>query len=155
MRVTVIADASHCPDSGAAGYGYWAISERGRQGGGGPIQSALDGSSAAEMCALVNGLYFACESGIAAPGDHILLQTDCTSAILALESKRTELTRDERSAKARFYELKKKYDVRVSFRHVKGHSGKQDARSVTNHLCDQRAKVGMRLARKRIKESTS
>lgn len=153
MRVTVIADASHCPDTGAAGYGYWAVSERGRQGGGGPIRDQIDNSTAAEMAALVNGLFFACMSGIAQSGDHVLLQTDCTGAIAALESKRTELSRDERAARKRFFEVKKEHGVTVSFRHVKGHTRRTEARYVTNNLCDQRAKTGMRLARKRIKEN--
>jgi ribonuclease HI len=153
MRVTIIADASHCPDTLAAGYGYWAISERGSRGGGGPLAKPIDKSSAAEMAALVNALYVALEVGIALPGDHVLLQTDCMGAIQALESKRTGLSSDERSAKGKFYELKKSADVTVSFRHVKGHTTVKDARSVTNRLCDERAKAGMRLARKRIKES--
>ncbi len=153
MRVTVIADASHCQVTGAAGYGYWAISERGKRGGGGPIQNPIDTSGAAEMCALVNGLFFACMSGVAQRDDHVLLQTDCTGAIQALESKRTELSKDERAARKRFYELKKEFGVTVSFRHVKGHTRHVEARYVTNRLCDQRAKTGMRLARKRIQES--
>lgn len=151
MRVTVIADASHCPNTGAAGYGYWAVSERGRRGGGGPIKDPINNSTAAEMAALVNGLFFACMSGIAQAGDHVLLQTDCTGAIGALESKRKELSKDERLAKQRFFEVKKEFGVTVSFRHVKGHTNRTEARYVTNNLCDQRAKAGMRLARKRLK----
>lgn len=151
MRVTVIADASHCPMTKAAGYGYWAVSERGRQGGGGPIKGPIDTSSAAEMAAMVNGLFFACMAKIAQEGDHVLLQTDCLAAIGALESKRKELTKDERYAKQRFFEIKKEYGVTVSFRHVKGHTNRTEARYVTNNLCDQRAKAGMRLARKRLK----
>lgn len=105
------------------------------------------------MAALVNGLWIALEVGIALPGDHVLLQTDCMGAIQALESKRTGLFSDERSAKGKFYDLKKSAGVTVSFRHVKGHTNLADARYVTNRLCDERAKKGMRLARKRIKES--
>lgn len=150
MRVTIIADASHCPDTKAAGYGYWAVSERGRRGGGGPMQRAIDTSSAAEMGALVNGLYFACKFGIAIAGDHVLLQTDCQSAIDAFESKRVKLSTDERVAKKHFYELKKDFGVTVSFRHIKGHTDRTEARYVTNNLCDKRAKDGMRLARRSV-----
>ena len=114
------------------------------------MQTPIDNSTAAEMAALVNGLFFALKSGIALAGDHVLLQTDCTGAILALESKRKELSKDERAAKAVFFGLKKEYGVTVSFRHVKGHTTRTEARFVTNNLCDQRAKDGMRLARKRL-----
>lgn len=151
MRVTVIADASHCPDTKAAGYGFWAVSERGRHGGGGPMQVPIDSSSAAEMAAIVNGLYFALFKGIATKGDHILLQTDCQAAIDAFESKRRILTSDEKYAKARFFDIKKRNNVTVSFRHVKGHTNRTEARYVTNNLCDQRAKDGMRLARRRFR----
>jgi ribonuclease HI len=114
------------------------------------MQNPIDSSNAAEMAAMVNGLFFACMSKIAEEGDHVLLQTDCTGAIAALESKRTELTKDERHAKKRFFEIKKEFGVTVSFRHVKGHTRRTEARYVTNNLCDQRAKNGMRLARKRF-----
>lgn len=148
MRVTVITDASHCPVTKAAGYGYWAVSERNRRGGGGPIRCPIDTSSAAEMIAMAYGLYHACTNGVAQEGDHVLLQTDCTGAIAALRSKRKELSKDERYAKKRFFEVKNEYGVTVSFRHVKGHTSRTEARYVTNNLCDQRAKAGMRLARK-------
>lgn len=115
------------------------------------MQNPISSSGAAEMAALVNGLFFACMSGIAREGDHVLLQSDCTGAIAALESKRKELSADERNARKRFFEIKKEYGVTVSFRHVKGHTNRTEARYVTNNLCDQRAKNGMRLARKRLK----
>lgn len=115
------------------------------------MQNPISSSGAAEMAALVNGLFFACMSGIAQRGDHVLLQSDCTGAIAGLESQRKELSSDERYAKKRFFEIKKEYGVTVSFRHVKGHTNRTEARYVTNNLCDQRAKAGMRLARKRLK----
>lgn len=115
------------------------------------MQNPIDSSNAAEMAAMVNGLFLACMAKIAQEGDHVLLQTDCTGAIAALESKRTELTRDERAAKRRFFEIKKEFGVTVSFKHVKGHTTRTEARYVTNNLCDKRAKNGMRLARKKLK----
>ena len=153
MRVTVIADASYCPNTGAGGYGFWAVSERGRQGGGGSFKGRVDGSSAAEMMALANALFQTLGRGIAKAGDHVLLQTDCQSAIDAFESRRVNMTNDERRAKKEFFTLKKASRVTVSFRHVKGHTTRTEARYVTNNLCDQRAKDGMRLARKLIQES--
>lgn len=117
------------------------------------MQNPIDTSSAAEMAALANGLFFALLKGIAHQGDHVLLQTDCQGAIDAFESRRTVLTPDERRAKKELFGLKVKHGVTVSFRHVKGHTSRTEARYVTNSLCDKRAKDGMRLARKRIKES--
>jgi ribonuclease HI len=117
------------------------------------MKMPIDTSNAAEMAALVNGLFFACLAGIAQQGDHVLLQTDCTGAIAALEGKRTARSKHERYAKKRFFEIKKEYGVTVSFRHVKGHTSRTEARYVTNNICDHRARNGLRLARKRLKES--
>lgn len=147
MRVTIIADASYCSQTKAAGYGWWAASERGKRGGGGSIKVRVDGSSAAEMMALVNALHRAIEFAVVLGGDHILLQTDCMSAIDAFEGKRTMLTKDERTAKISLFKLKREHNITFSFRHVKGHSNRPEARYVTNNLCDERAKLGMRLAR--------
>ena len=152
MRVTIIADASHCTETKAAGYGFWAVSERGRHAGGGPMKDPVDTSSAAELLAIVNGFFFAKLRGIITAGDHVLLQTDCQRAIDVFEGRIQTMTRDERAGRKRFYELKREYACTVSFRHVKGHTDRTEARYVTNNLCDKRAKEGMRLARKRLKE---
>lgn len=117
------------------------------------MSNPVDTSSAAELMAVVNGLFFAKMKGIVDAGDHVLLQTDCQRAIDILEGRINTMSKDERAGRKRFYELKREYACTVSFRHVKGHTTRTEARYVTNNLCDQRAKAGMRLARKRIQES--
>lgn len=150
MLVTIIADASYCPMTGAAGFGWWTASERRKQGGGGEVKERVDGSSAAEMIALVNALYISLNNKLVLRGDHILLQTDCMSAIDAFNGKRTILTKDERAAKKKLFDLKREHGVTLTFRHVKGHTNRAEARYVTNNLCDARAKDGMRKARARF-----
>lgn len=140
-------DASYCQESGAAGYGYWIASERGKKGGGGPMRGAVCGSAAAEMLAACNALFVALELTLAQPGDHVLLQTDCVSAIQAFEGSRTVRVKDEFTALVYFRKLKKDKSINVSFRHVKGHTTRSEPRYVTNKLCDRRAKEGMRQAR--------
>lgn len=152
MRVTIIADASHCTETKAAGYGFWAVSERGKHGGGGSMSKPVDTSSAAELMAIVNGLFFGKMRGIVDAGDHVLLQTDCQRAIDILEGRISTMSKDERAGRKRFYELKREYACTVSFRHVKGHTNRTEARYVTNNLCDKRAKDGMRLARARLRK---
>ena len=100
--------------------------------------------------ALANGLAQCIAKGIAIKKDHVLLQTDCQSAIDAFESRRKVLTPDEKRAKKVLFGLKETHGITVSFRHVKGHTNRTEARYVTNNLCDKRAKEGMRLARIRI-----
>lgn len=116
------------------------------------MKDPVDTSSAAELLAIVNGFFLAKLRGIIAAGDHVLLQTDCQRAIDVFEGRISTMTRDERAGRKRFYELKREYACTVSFRHVKGHTDRTEARYVTNNLCDKRAKEGMRLARKRLKE---
>lgn len=150
MRVTIIADASHCSQTGAAGYGYWIACERGKQGGGGEIKERVDCSGAAEMIAIVNSVHISLKKGLVQSGDIVLLQTDCEAAILAFYGQRQRLTKDEKRAKATFFDLKREHGFKFNFRHVKGHTTRSEARFVTNNLCDARAKKYMRLARQRI-----
>lgn len=150
MRVTIIADASYCSQTGAAGYGWWTACERGKQGGGGAMKDKMCSSSAAEMMALVNALHISLRFNLVQGGDHILFQTDCMAAIDAFHGKRQQLNKSERAAKKLIYDLKRQNNLTYSFRHVKGHTNRKEARFVTNNLCDMRAKVGMRLARQKF-----
>lgn len=60
------------------------------------------------------------------------------------------MTKHERAAKQTLWAMKTKHKFTFSFRHVKGHTDRPEARFVTNNLCDMRAKQAMRLARKRF-----
>lgn len=42
MRVTIISDASFCPNTKAAGYGGWVVCNRGNNANGGPLRGAPD-----------------------------------------------------------------------------------------------------------------
>lgn len=150
VLVTIIADASFCPETKAAGYGYWVISQRGRNGGGGSFKNKLDSASAAEMMAVVNAIYFAMKTNVALACDELLIQTDCMAAIDAFLKRRERLTKDETAALGVFSKIKARMNLKVSFRHVRGHTRVQDARSITNRLCDSRAKKGMREVRNQI-----
>lgn len=151
MRVTIIADASHCPDTGAGGYGFWIASERGKGPGGGPLTGKVDSSGAAEMLALCNALAAGLRHGLIADGDVVLMQTDCQSAILAFSGARTQLSADERKASRFLSEERRKHNLSISFRHVKGHTRRGEARYTTNRLCDQRAREGMLKSRAELK----
>lgn len=152
MRVTIIADASHCPDTLAAGYGYWIASERGKLGGGGPMKKLAADSTSAEMQAVCNALYVAIRYQLVQPGDDVLIQTDCEAAIQAFQGRRNIRRPHEMEVLRYFHSLRERSSIVVSFRHVKGHTKRKEARYVTNNLCDQRAKEGMRQARATVKE---
>lgn len=151
MRVTIITDASYCPDTNVAGYGYWIACERGKQGGGGEMKSLVDGSVEAEMQAIVNAVHIAASLSLVQAQDDILIQTDCMAAIDAFRGTRKVLKKQELEAVYALSRLRCKHGLGIGFKHVKGHSNNTDARSITNKLCDKRAKESMKRARARIK----
>jgi ribonuclease HI len=153
MQVTILADASHCPHTKAAGYGFWVASERGKTPGGGSMREPVASSLAAEMMAVCNALHAAIDMQLVKTGDIVLMQIDCVGAIKYLSGRTVpgEGT-DEKRAHKFFRELTKQHRIGVLFRHVKAHTGGHDARHKANNHCDQRAKDGMRAMRKKLKE---
>lgn len=156
MKVTIIADASWCPETHAGGYGFWIASERGKYGGGGPCgRYELPNSAlAAEMMALCNALYIAIKRGYVMEGDAVLLQTDCQNGIDIFCNRQSCPTLQERKAVEYLTGLVKGFKLTVEYRHVKGHTANPNARSVTNRLCDKRAKTHMREIRRSIQAKT-
>lgn len=146
MNVTIIADASHCPETKVAGYGFWIASGRGKFGGGGAMRSKVDNSTIAEMQAVVNSLWIALDKGFAQEGDEILIQTDCLAAIQAFGSQRY-LSADEQKVTRALRGLADNFKLKLKLKHVKGHTTRAEARFVTNNCCDKRAKAAMRKAR--------
>lgn len=151
VRATILADASYCPRTGAAGYGYWIASDRGKRGGGNELRHATS-SGVAEMMAVVNALWVARECGLIMPEDDVLVQTDCQSAIGAFEGKRDCRDVDEQTVLVGFHHVCKLAKVTVRFRHVKGHTSQRthgEARFSANRHCDGRAREHMERARNR------
>ena len=83
MLITIITDASHCPETKVGGYGYWLASKRGKKGGSGTFKGTVETSSLAEMMAVANSLHIAIADHIVQMDDHVLIQTDCEAAIQA------------------------------------------------------------------------
>lgn len=155
MWVTVMTDASWCPDTKAGGFGYWVVSDRGRHGGGGELKQLPGCATEAEMMAVVNGLHCALKLAIAQKGDGILIQTDCQWAITVFNlvslSNLPENAKQFLPILKAFKALKEKHELRIVFRHVKGHSVRKNPRYIANNMCDKRARQGMLTVRARIK----
>lgn len=149
MRVTIICDASHCPQFHVAGYGYWIASDRGRKGGGGQILSDVFDNNTAEMMAICNTIWHGINTGLIQEGDQVLIQTDCLAAIDRLGEKLSSTRPQDLQALRYFREVTFGKSLQISWRHVKGHTNLQDARYAANRACDKRAKVAMRAARKK------
>lgn len=146
---TILTDASYHHDSGVGGYGYWAVSDRGRHGGGGHFKSIMTDANQCEMAAIINAIYIAYRLSIVLAGDKVLVQTDSQNAIRRFQQHPAgfENTRPDMDALYHSYrELIGQYDLTVEFRHVKAHTANQSKRSKANQMCDKRAKQAMRAA---------
>ena len=147
MWVTIIADASYCPETGKAGYGFWIACQRGKLGGDGVFHSNVENNIAAEMMAINNALHVGCKRGLVREGDCVLLQTDCQPAIDAFNFRRVNITQQEQSLSEWFKCFCIAKGLKVRLKHVKGHSTSNDARFVVNNICDRKARENMRKAR--------
>ena len=154
MNVTILTDASHCPDLKVAGYGFWIASERGKLPGSGVMKNLVRTSTLAEMQAVVNALWKGAKAGLILRGDELLIQIDCEAAIYAFRRKRN-VADDEKEVVEQLYWILTTLDLKCKFRHVKAHTGSDAARSRANDACDKRARKAMRRARinLRIKNS--
>lgn len=146
MRVTILADASHCPDTKAGGYGYWVASERGRKGGSGALKGKILTSTLAELMAVANAVYEGVSHGLIQPNDILLIQIDCESAIFAFTGKRKS-SEAEHAVVRYIATLSISMNLVIEYRHVKGHSSRTEARFAANRKCDRSARKEMRKAR--------
>ena len=152
MKVTIITDGSWCPDTKAAGYGWWGASKRRKAGGGGYFKSPLPTSRAAEIGAIVNAVHQSFKFGIAEKGDFLLLQSDCKGAIEYLKRSYGRAKTIERSMLKEFKLMQKTLDFQFAIRHVKGHTNEAEARMVAQHCCDTRAYYWMQKMREKLRK---
>lgn len=150
MHVTILADASHCPDTKAGGYGYWIASARGKKGGSGVLNGAITSSTLAEIMAIANAIYCAIKINLVQGNDVILVQTDCESAIFALTLKRKG-SAEEKKVVEYIQKMVKLLSLKIEYKHVKGHTNSSEARFAANNACDRAARKAMRRARDRIR----
>lgn len=148
MLITILADASWCPDTRVAGYGYWIASDRGSEGGGGVMTTRqVASNTVAEMMALANALHHAMLLDLVQADDSILFQTDCIAAILGFTGKRMLALEQERLVNAYMRRSQRMLNLEFEYRHVKGHTRSREARFLANNHCDAQARSYMRQAR--------
>lgn len=132
-RATVITDASFCPKTRSAGWAAWCtinytvhgIPQVNRIKRYGKFNMKPRNSTEAERWACYNGVWLAVQAG----ATDILCQTDCLSVV---QSQSHGL-------------LYKKIPnaTKVSFRHVKGHTDREEPRFFVNRWCDKHARIPM------------
>lgn len=126
MRATVIADASWCPQTHAAGWACWIAGDGFKSKGfSGPVHKLCDSSNEAELQAVAIGVGLAHQLYGAT---NILVQSDCTH----VEKHFRPLCPP---------------GLTLRYKHVKGHTTIKDSRSWANRWCDREAKNNMRYLR--------
>lgn len=153
MWVTIMCDASYCHQTGAAGWGSYVVSDRGKIIGGGCFHKRPETPTQAETRAIVNAVWSAFFQGIAEVGDELLIQVDCIPAMHLLEVAIRDNVGPLSEEQKLFRCLILDNRVKVIFRHVRAHTGRKDRRSITNHMCDQRAREYMQKDRRLIRRA--
>lgn len=175
MLVTLFSDASICPTTGCVGWAGWAKCDRGTARGEGILKRLTVDSAVAEAMAAVNTIVIARQGGLIEAGDRVLVQTDNNSVMDILKGtarrgvRRANRDREDISQEelhnevlhrneeideiARTYAaIVSDMNLMVIWRHCKGHRGLEDRRAAVNSDCDQRARVYMNEARRRMRD---
>lgn len=135
MRVTVITDASFCPDTFVGGWAAWIAMPNGiKLKRYGALKENPLNSTDAEFKAAINGIVLAVRQG----ATNILLQSDCINVVKAINEQEVKLsaTLAENSVDVS--------RIKLIARHVKGHTVLTGARYFVNRWCDKMAKLSMR-----------
>ena len=145
-------DASVCP-TGAAGCGFWIVSDRGGVPGGYPFKDSIKDSYEGELKAVINAVHYGIKYNHILDGDQLLVQLDNKGVVALLNSDSTP-REDIRKCFNEFKIFLRTNNIKLTAKHVKGHTNTRDQRSKANALCDLRAKEAMNTARKRNNAQT-
>ena len=139
--ITINTDASFSYDKQCGGYAFYIICDL--------FKVVPKNSIDAEMMCMANAIYTLLAQKELPQTKLIVINSDCLNSFPKIKRKSDSdagrkvaiLLRDLRRRMAHNETLPK-----FEFRHVKGHSSKQDARSFVNRWCDSEAKKWMRIA---------
>lgn len=172
MLISLFSDASLCHIKRVGGWAAWLKSDRGATRTGGHFRTTINDTTIAEAMAVVNGMAAGISIGLICHHDTLLIQTDNNGVMgvlngtaqrritAAVRRRRgiswSQLRRDARYHNAeielvaqKFQQFVELYQIRVLWRHVKGHQKSHDKRSAVNNFCDETARFHMKQARKK------
>ncbi len=143
MIVTINTDASYNFHNQKGGYAFYIVCNNGKILKSGKIKNP-DKSLDCEMKAIANALYMFKGSDLNKGVTKIIINTDCKPAILHIKEKSKfdigrYIHRKIKAIKKQNGNFGMVKDF-CEFRHVKAHTGKNDARSWVNDWCDREAK---------------
>ena len=154
VLVSLFTDASFCHETQAAGWGYWARSERCRKWGGGPFKELINEVAEAELAAVANGMVASVRDGVTHRGDKVLIQCDNMQVVTALSTGFGVRTLQFNHILDTFKALRDRYELVTEVRHIKGHTKgpKAKSRHYVHNVADRIAKQHMNAERKRLRE---
>lgn len=144
--VTIIADASFCPDSKMAGYGSFVASDRGKRYFNGALPNTTDNNTA-EIMVIVNALWHGLQNNLIEEGSTLLIQTDSVTAIRTFKGEVKTKNNQQTKAYRTLWDYSDRFKLKLTFRHLPGHSCGADKRSKVQISCDRAAKIHMQRAR--------
>lgn len=149
MNVSIFSDASYDDVLCVGGWGGWAKSDRGIRAAGGALKVSPGNVEEAEGYAMANAIAHAFRTGIAHPGDRIVVAVD-NDGVLGLMNGERRVIREWQVAVLEFVRgYADRNDASFEYRHVKAHRRHAGGRHFVNDICDRLAKEGLAEARKR------
>ena len=142
ISITIITDASFCPNTKAAGYSCWIASNGGKKAFEGPLNAPRD-NNVAETMAIVNALWHGFKAGLIKAKSNILIQSDSETAIGILKGEKVASNQQYRDAVAYVQGLVSRYSLTLRYKHVPGHTKGADSRTRAQNHCDVAAKRQM------------
>lgn len=151
MIITINTDASFNLKAQVGTYAFSIVSNLGRIYGAGPIKKKVQDPTEAEMKCIVNALAMVKRNTqLVHKSNRIIINTDCLNAIHIFNQAKKKINKYNLSkpnyqhARDSFFKIRKELGMVIELRHVKGHSGVQDKRSMANDFLDQACKEEMR-----------
>jgi ribonuclease HI len=173
--LTLFADASFCPKTGAAGWGAWAKRDGWMNGRfyGGPMRRPFKTSNSAEICGIASALHEIHAAGSLEDVETVIIQCDNVVALGMIlshvERSRTASRKGARDVDiplvrwAKCDELARKaisairrttQGKTIWLRHIRGHGTDDTTRSWVNEQCDAEAKRHMNSVRDSLRATT-
>jgi ribonuclease HI len=146
--ITINTDASFSPEKKVGGYAFYIVCDLFKIQKGGMFKCSPKTSIEAEMMCMANALHTLLNQPELPSTKLIVINSDCLHSFEKIKLKSQSEVGKKVAQILRQLRLKTSIKGNIKplyeFRHVKAHSGKNDARSFVNEWCDKEAKKWMR-----------
>ncbi len=152
--ITIFTDASHCSDTLAGGWAMWAKRASDEKiVYGNSFKNPIKDNNTAEILAVANAMIVIEKHNWFSQNDRVVIGIDSDFAIKVFQNKNFLIDKSIKDAYIYVMNLKKKYNLNISFRHVKGHVSlaKRNNRNHVNNTVDKIAREKMREMRIKLR----